>query len=367
MKGMVRLLNILLLLFILDEEVQGQLNFQFIPEVYGRSIDGLGMFSVQNLGTSSMQGNVIITVRENNSRTDVVSIITPNAVFNPGNNNFPGGVYAKSSFKFSNNPLASIVSQTRSFPPGEYTFCFRFADSNKGSVDDFENCIDASIQPLVPITLLSPGNGDHLCQKRPPLSWQPPIPFVSGMKFRLQLTEKNGGASVENLMMNTPLILLDNISSSTINYPANSPDLKEGKTYCWQVVAYQSGLIISKSEIWEFTVQCTDPKRPSENDSYRELKQLVNGNYYIARGYLKFSFQNNYNIKRLNYTILDISNGLQKIKHLPEVQLQTGLNKIDIDLSEMDLIRGKQYILRVYPFNESEVEIRFTYQEINEE
>jgi len=183
------------------------------------------------------------------------------------------------------------------------------------------------------------------------------------MRFRLLLTEKKEGEAIENLLVNAPLLLLDNITTTSINYPSSHPDLKEGKTYVWQVIAYQNSVVMSRSEMWEFTVQCTEPGKQAPNDSYRELKQLVNGNYYIANRALKFTFHNNYNIKRLSYAIYDLGKGMKKLKDCPEVSLTTGLNKIDIDLTELELEPGKHYLLKVYPFNEPDVQVRFEYQD----
>jgi len=339
-----------------------QFNFVFVAEVYGRSIDGLGNFQVQNLTGQAQKGRVFITVRENISKTQVVTINTPLVTLNPGSSNFPVAAFAGSSFNFSNTALASITSQTRNFPPGEYTFCFHFYPTDK-QAEDYDNCFDANILPIVPISLINPGDQDKICQKRPPLSWQPPVPYPPSMRFRLQLAEKKQGAAVEALLMNAPLILMDNIPSTTINYPSFAPDLKEGSTYCWQVIAYQAGVILSRSEIWEFTVQCTDSLPPDPLDSYRELKSLQNGNYYISSRFLKFSFQNNYNISKLTYSINDIEKAGEKIKHLPDLLLKQGLNKVNIDLADLDLVSGKHYLLKVYPFNEPEVQVRFIYQE----
>lgn len=338
-----------------------QINIVFLADVYGRTIDGLGNFQIQNLTGQPKRGQFFISARENISKSQVVTIISPVITVASGVSVFPVSAYAASKFNFAGNALAAIVSQTRNFPPGEYTFCFHFVPSDKG--EDFEDCFDANIQPLVPISLINPADQDKICQKRPPLSWQPPVPFPPSMRFRLQLTEKKQSVAVENLFTNTPLILLDNIPSTTVNYPSFAPDLKEGSTYCWQVIAYQNGIILSRSEIWEFTVQCNDPVKPAQNDSYRELKSLVNGNYYYATRALKFSYQNNYNIKKLTYEIYEAGNAVTKIKHLPDIPLNHGLNKIDIDLTDLNLEEGKHYILKVYPFNEPDVTIRFIYSE----
>lgn len=341
---------------------QAQVNILFVPEVYGRSIDGLGMFQVQNLTGQALKGQVMINVRENISKTQVVVITTPVTTIGTGNSAFPVNAFAGSRFNFSASSLAGIVSQTRNFPPGEYTYCYTFIPSDKSG--DYDYCFDASIQPLVPISLINPADGDKICQKRPSLSWQPPVPYPPTMRFRLELVEKKPGtASVEDLLMNAPLVFLDNIPTATVSYPSFAPDLTEGSTYCWQVIAYQDGVVLSTSEIWDFTVQCNDPVQPGINDSYRELKLLMNGNYYIATQSLKFSFQNGYNVKKLDYEIYSTDDGYKKIGNTPDVMLNPGLNKIDIDLSDLDLQDGRHYILKVYPFNEQEVNVRFIYKE----
>lgn len=338
----------------------GQVIFHFIPEVYARNLDGLSTVQIQNMSAVS-NGQISIIVRENSKRIDVVEIIIPAFLMKQGVNVIPKNVFGNSLLKFGNNAYGKIVNQTKSFPPGDYSFCFVFIPAEKGSLE-FENCFDAFIEPLAPMQLLLPADQDTICLKRPVLSWHPPMPYSGSMYFRLMLTEKKQARNgTEAMLKNAPLLLLDNITGTTLMYPANYPELKEGATYYWQVIAYQQGVIISTSEVWEFTVKCREDAI-ADNDSYRELKSLVNGNYYITGQYLKFSFLNNYNIKKLQYAVLDINEGAKPVKHLPEIKLMPGLNKIDIDITEIGLKQGKTYILKVFPFNEPSVEIRFIYQ-----
>lgn len=340
----------------------GQVVFQFLPELYGRSVDGLGVFQVQNLSAQTLSGRVYIGVRETRSRTQVVSVVTPAASFQPGVSNFSKVLYNSSAFRFAATSLGSLASQTRNLAPGLYEFCYRFVPDDK-SQNDAENCFEAEIQPLVPLTLMNPYAFDTLCNKRPLLTWQPPIPYSADMRFRLMLTEKTTAVPVESMLTNRPLLFLDNISGISVNYPSTYPELKEGSTYCWQVLAYQKNVIISKSEIWEFTVQCKEKAPPVPLDGYRELKLLVNGNYYFANRYIQFAFKNEYNIKQLTYEISSVSNPAEKLKNLPELSLKPGLNTIDLDLSDAGLVSGAHYILKVYPFNEPAVEVRFVYQD----
>lgn len=356
-------LKVLLLVLFLGSYCRAQVNFVFLPDVHARTIDGLGVFQVQNLSGKALAGSIAIVVSEQaNQKGTVVVIKTPLVTLPTGMSAFPRNSFVNSSFTFSKNPYASIVSQTRNFPPGEYNYCFRFLPEDKQG-EEYENCFDGSIQPMVPLSLLNPADKDSICQKRPVLSWQPPMPFTSAMRFRLLLVEKKKGAAIENLLSNTPLVLLDNISSTTVSFPSFAADLKEGHTYCWQVIAYQQGVVMSRSEIWEFTVQCVETPPANVHDSYRELKQLVNGNYYIANRYISFSYKNDYHQKKLTYKVLDLGNGLKEIKNTPEVYLESGLNKIDIDVSELGLTAGKAYILKVYPFNEQAAEVRFIYKD----
>ncbi|HET9056043.1 MAG TPA: hypothetical protein VFN30_04260 [Chitinophagaceae bacterium] len=355
-----------LLFFCAFVGLNAQLNFYFLPEIYGRSVDGLGSFQVQYSGADKLIGRISISVKENRSNTMVVVVTTPEVSFTTGITNFPKAVFNNSTFNFFPNGFGDIANQTRNIPPGEYTYCFRFVPIDKALFDEYENCFDAVIEPLVPLTLLNPAHQDTICIKRPILSWQPPLPLSPGTRFRLLLTEKKDEQAIQSLLTENPTLFLDNISTTTIAYPSINPELKEGKTYCWQVIAYEKGIIISRSEIWEFTVMCQESPKPDIQDSYRELKLLLNGNYYIANRYIKFAFKNDYNINKLRYSISDIEKGGEEIKHIPEIRLQHGLNKITIDLADLYLKPGKHYMLKVYPFNEPPVEVRFIYREDDE-
>lgn len=358
-----RITYLSLILILLSAKALAQLNFQFVQDVYGRNIDGLSMVQVQNLSNAAYKGQLLITATETTTHNQVVQILTPVATFAPGVSMLAKNIFYNSSFVFPSNSWAAITNQTRSFPPGAYSFCYRFVPQDKQSTDDFENCFDAQIQPMVPMSLLVPANEDTFCNKRPMLSWQPPLPYDANMRFRLLLVEKKRPQALESIQAEKPLLLLDNISGTSVNYPSAYPELVEGKTYCWQVVAYQMGVIISKSEVWQFTVQCTEKAPPVPTDSYRELKLMMNGNYYIADHYLKFSFINPYSVTTLPYSITDAAHPEKKITRLPFIKLVQGLNQIDLDLSDAGLELGHHYILKVMSFNESPVEVRFVYQE----
>ncbi len=346
--------------------LKAQVVFNFVPEVYARTIDGLSACVLINSSGASVNGHVNITVSELNSGNEILTILTAPATYAPGSNQISPQAFHAAQFQFSNSNLAAIINQTRQIPPGSYQFCFEFVPGNH-NMPAMESCFEALVQPLVPISLIQPMDQDTICNKRPLLTWQPPLPLQANMRFRLQLTEKREGQGPEALLQTVPLLLLDQIIGSSLVYPSNYPELIEGRTYYWQVFAYQNGLIVSTSEIWEFTVQCQEETPASPGFSYRELRSIANGNYYYANRFLRFSLNNPYVAYGLNYTVTSLKNGNETIRDLPKIQVKPGHNQIDIDLSLAGLVDGNEYLLRVSPFNEQPVQVRFIYKENPEE
>jgi len=353
-------INIVFILTFFLKSSFGQFNFIFFSDLNARSIEGLGIVQTQNLTGKILTGIVVIEVKEVATRTSVVSIKIPEQRITTGLSTLSRSIFINSQLHFYNNSYGNILSQTRQFPAGEYLVCYSFISTDKNIPFQYDDCFDFSIKPLVPVSLQSPYNKDSICEKKPFLSWKPPLPYNNSIRFRVLLTEKkNGVASIENLLVNIPLLYVDNISGVMINYPTSSPDLKDGITYCWQVIAYQNGILLSKSEIWEFTVNCTIKESLKPNDSYRELKSLINGNYYVANNTMKFSFFNHYHEQQLQYAIYEFNSGMKPLKKIPKIYLKRGLNRIDIDLNGLELTPEKQYVLRVFPFNENPVDIVF--------
>jgi hypothetical protein len=147
-------------------------------------------------------------------------------------------------------------------------------------------------------------------------------------------------------------------------YPTGAPDLKEGRKYVWQVTVYSGKTILKKSEIWTFTVQCEEPQKNYSGNSYRELKETDDGNFYVANKVLSFSFNNPYSNSTLTYEIRNLSDPDSRIKKLPKLKMNAGINKYDIDLSEYRSFKNDQeYLLIVTLPNNRQLRLRFIYKE----
>src|SRR4051812_11682208 len=95
---------------LLNTEATAQFNFLFQPDIYGKTVDGLGIFQVQNLTGKSITGNVIIDVKESRRKVNVVRITCPHLTVLPGINSFSRISFINASFIFAKADLANIVS-----------------------------------------------------------------------------------------------------------------------------------------------------------------------------------------------------------------------------------------------------------------
>jgi hypothetical protein len=346
-----------------------QISFGFSPAMYGQNLEGLAFAQIINTIQVNIEIAVTIKVSEV-SGADVLSIRTQPFWIRQGVSQIDRRAFSNGRFVFANNSLGTVVKQSGKLAEGEYEYCFDVEVlSSKGNVvplANYEQCFIHNLQPLTPLLLINPVDGDELCNKRPDFIWQPPMPLPLNAKFRILLAEvKEKQDIVEAVAFNQPILNQANIRTNNLFYPANIPDLKEGHTYAWQVTVYVNQTILKKSEVWTFTVKCKEETKQADGESYRELKGSDDGNYYLANKYLRFSFNNPYNKGFVNYTIESISEPGTKIKGLPQLELNIGINKHELNFAENNSMKpGHEYLLKVNLPNR-QLQLRFIYKNEN--
>ena len=345
----------------------GQLNIVYTPAAFGQSLEGLTTTQFINTAQNWQKVRLSIKVRETNTSSDVVTIDLPNFLIPPGASPMDRSAFSKSRFTFSANYYGSTTRQTGKFPEGEYEYCFvaELIDSKDGNIlSVHEQCFVAKMEPTTPLLLLDPIEGDQFCNKRPNFVWQPPMPLGPEARFRLILVERKEKQDLtEAIAFNQPIVNQPNLRSNNLLYPFNVPELKEGHHYAWQVTVYSDKTILKRSEIWEFTIQCLDRPIPIQTESYREVKANEDGNFYVADKYLRFAVNNPYSGGPLLYTIECLSDPKMKVKDLPELYLNTGINKYDIDFSDNTTLKsGKEYLLKLTLPNKEQLRLRFIYK-----
>ncbi|MEC5146114.1 DUF928 domain-containing protein [Chitinophaga sp. 180180018-2] len=343
---------------------RAQVSFVFLPEVHGRTVDGL--FQARVVSTATQQRDVKLQITVTSPQAGkIVTIKTASFKINPGTNPLPGGILAGASINFGNNKIADVCRQSGYFTEAEYEYCFELQDgASHGGEPLGVQCFDYYLQPFSPLILASPVDGDNICDKRPPFYWQPVLPAIPGMQYRLLLTElKPGQAKAEALRYNFPLINQQYINLPMLFFPPGAKELQEGHEYIWQVSAYRGEMLLVNSEMWTFKVNCTDSSRTTTPESFRNIDDLVKGNFYLARGRVLFAVQNVYAKTKLQYNISCITKPEQVVKHLPEVTLERGWNHLIIDISDnRSFTDGYYYQLTVKLPDGEMKQLRFLYK-----
>ncbi|RFS22049.1 DUF928 domain-containing protein [Chitinophaga silvatica] len=350
------------LLFV-SSYVSAQVSFVFLPEVQGRTVDGLFQTRLIAPATQAGRAKLQVTVTATSGR--VVTITTPAFDLHAGTNILPGGLIGSASINFGNTKVATVCRQSGYFPEDDYEYCFELIgeSSHAGEILGTQ-CYDYHLQPFSPLILTSPMDQDEICDKRPALYWQPLLPSIPGMQYRLLLTElKSGQAKQEALRYNFPIINQQFINLPMLFYPPAMKELEEGHRYIWQVTAYRNEMILATSEIWTFQVHCNDTLPTSKADGYRNIDDLIKGNFYLAKGRLLFAVNNSYASTTLNYSIICISKPTLKMRKLPTVKLKPGNNHINIDLSDnKSFVDGYYYQLSLTMPDGDKKQLRFLYK-----
>jgi hypothetical protein len=342
-----------------------QVTINFNAPVYGQSLEGLSFVQVTNSSGEDVRVTITARVRENTAG-NVVTAIFVGVPLRRGVNTIDGPSFSRGRFSFGNNYPGLTLSQTGRFPEGEYEYCFEAEITDSKTpwpVPFFENCFIQQLQPLTPLILINPPDEDESCNTRPSFLWQLPFPLPADARCRLVLTELRDKQDIaEAINYNMPLINQGNILGNQLLFPAQVPALKEGKKYVWQVVVYTGQTVLKRSEIWIYEVKCEPEKQDPVTDSYRELKETDDGNFYIAGKFLRFSFNNPYSAGVLNYSITSLTDPSFVIKDLPVLTMQPGLNKYDIDISDNKAFKkGQEYILKVMLTGNRQFRLRFLY------
>lgn len=346
-----------------------QVTVNFNAALHGRTLDGLSFAQIISSYTQGKYARIKITIRENQG-SQVATVMVPFLFIHPGSNTINRVEFAQSNFLFAQSLSGQQLKQTGRIPEGEYEFCFEVSvgDHKTQIVDDiFENCFSSQIQPLTPLLLINPAPEDESCNIRPNFTWQPPMPFNIQTRFRIIVCEKDEKQSdIEAISYNIPVINVAGMPSGNLFYPPKTPDLKKDKNYVWQITAYQEKTIVTKSEIWEFSIKCPEEKKKEDADSYRELKEQLDGSLYYAYGRLRFSLNNPYSNGPLEYSIDNLSDMQDEIKKLPELKLTSGLNQFELDLEDIKGIKAdKNYLLKVTLQGNKILQLRFVYKETN--
>jgi len=360
MRNMIKYIFLCSLLLALNKHGFTQLSFEPLSVEY-RNLEAMSRFKIANALTEEIRANVRMDLTVKGGEK-VLTLEAFDIALKPGIN-FLNIQTAAAKLQFYHSEASNYLKLNDQLADGEYELCYTVR-SKKGNVSELNYCTDFIVRNSSPLMLLSPFNGQSICEERPTLQWQNPMPLPADAKIRLVMAEVLAGQNeTEAIYRNLPLLHLTDVGTNTLPMPSYVEQLKDGSTYAWQVVIYNESGILRKSEIWKFTKDCASPvKKNEDNDSYRQLKPQFDGTYYLAKEQIRFSFINSYSTEKLDYSIIDLETG-SKIKFYPEINIHSGLNNIVIDADDCTgLKKGKIYMLKATNIHSTVLQMRFKYE-----
>lgn len=113
-------------------------------------------------------------------------------------------------------------------------------------------------QSAYSVILSSPSDFDTIIEKEPTLVWQIDLQGITSdprYSQRLVLCELlENQTKGEALVMNSPLVILNNYLNSTYTYSSSTNELLEGHTYVWQLQILFNSIQVDQSDIFQFTI-----------------------------------------------------------------------------------------------------------------
>src|SRR6266487_4082462 len=130
-----------IVLVICCSSAEAQINFQFVPELNGRSVDGLFQVKIMNPTNSIFAARLTISVTAKGSG-EVVGIVINYISINPGLNTLSPSTASNAFIQFSGSELARIIKQSNFFPEADYEYCFKLEERKTASNLLGQECFD---------------------------------------------------------------------------------------------------------------------------------------------------------------------------------------------------------------------------------
>lgn len=274
-----------LLTFLVCHEVLAQGGYRITARYSGsfrfQTID-VWNSDLQYMGNAPVQGYLEAIVTDVRGRK-LVLMQSDNFNINPGNNSLSSTSISTRKQQYFLQGLAEFEAVQGSLPAGTYNICYTAfcavpdcGGLGQGALyNEFPECVQMTVEPPTPLLLAYPENGAELDIRRLGFMWIPPMPLsqVPGFSYTYSLYQAQKGQTCsEAVLRNPPLYRADGIEQPSIPYPPEQDDLDTGKTYCWKVDGFLSGLQVAQSEVWRLKVR---EEKPEKRKLQTILPQLV--------------------------------------------------------------------------------------------
>ncbi len=186
----------------------------------------------------------------------------------------------------SNKTYEDVINRLSSLPTGTFEICVDVIDASTNQVLG-SSCISHEVLNVSQIALVYPDDKQKMGTELsyPIFSWMPPSPTTRGqtVTYKFKIAEVIGQQTGYDAMQSNPHYYSNNnIRTTSYQYPVAARQFTKGKRFSWQVEAFVNGVLLSESEVWEFSVG--EKKEISNTKQLGWMKQYwganLEGNYF---------------------------------------------------------------------------------------
>jgi len=289
-----------------------------------------------------------VTKLYNSDNQLLLTVISAPFSLSKGFNGSFSGNRKAAVIEYAANPQANYLKTTRNMPSGNFEVHVELKTPIASEISDkFIYEIESDHNQY--LYLVSPADKDSMEIKNPMLVWAHSEPFnilSKGESFMMILTEmKTNQSPEEAIVMNTPIMTKQNLTTHNLQYPYEARGLEEGKHYAWMVQKMSNGVVVAKTEVWEFSII---KKRPIIAN-YASLTTKLDAGYYTAKNdKVYFKLDEEYMDGKLNIKIFDSNRNViepkaknETLKNKNEYNVKkAGYNQYEIDLEQLNVSSG---------------------------
>jgi hypothetical protein len=268
---------------------------------------------------------------------------------------------------FRNGKVEKAVRATGNLPSGNYIICVKLKRLRQDQLIS-QYCLEQSVSNQTPPQLAYPTNGSKLNNPLPGFTWIPPAPQPTGnnYSYKVEVTEVHNNQKPRDAMLNNPIFFRKKVGKQTnLQYPPYAPDLERGKNYAWQVTAFSRDYRIGKTQVWTFEIkedETLEIKKNQPKGDFLKLKPAIDGNSHMIDQFLRFTFQESYNTKILDFDFYNDKDEKVTPSDLNLVD-KYGSNYYEVDLSKYSAFEeGKYYTLKIQDLNKKDFYLKFKYK-----
>lgn len=293
-----------------------------------------------NSSQSSVNGHLEVVLSDIVTGQPILSGVGKGFAITPGNMQVNAALMEPIQYTQLNGNYIIEPGPNGFLPLGNFGVCISYFRHDHDAVTQVaEECDFIEVEPLSPPQLVLPWNEAQETQTSPSFTWLPPAPasFFNNLRYDIDIVEINPGQSgADAIQENIPLLHQAQLMQTYLLYPTSAPPLQIGKQYAWRITATSNGAVVSRSEIWVFSLisESDLPRIKTNNLPYIKLVKDELPAYSLQVDYLKFDYLNETADSTWNIRLYDLTSGTNDTvpSRWDTIPMKYGQNLVNIDL-----------------------------------